>query len=73
MKVTVLKYPKEVDWFEVRRRALVTIGKLPNPDKETGLEWKNKMLRCRHSPIRYLQFSFYLSDIPYWLHSNYYC
>jgi thymidylate synthase ThyX len=46
---------------------LVTIGKLPDPDKETSLEWEKKMLRCRHSPIRYLMFSFYLSDIPYWL------
>lgn len=65
MEVQVLKHPTEEDWVEVKRRALVTIGKQPltSPD----LEWKQKMLNCRHSPIRYLQFSFYITDVPYWL------
>lgn len=70
MNVEIIRSPEERDWFGVRRRALVTVGKLPNPDKETSLEWQKKMLRCRHSPIRYLRFSFYLKDIPYWLHAE---
>ena len=67
MKVETLEFPLEKDWLKVRRRALVTVGKLPDPDKETSFEWQKKMLRCRHSPIRKLTFSFYIKDIPYWL------
>lgn len=65
MKVEVLKNPGNEDWKEVKRRALITIGK--KPVQEPGYEWAVKMLRCRHSPIRYLIFSFLLTDIPYWL------
>lgn len=66
MKVDVLKHPDNSDWIEVKRRALVTIGKSP-VEKSVDSEWQKKMLRCRHSPIRYLMFSFFLTDIPYWL------
>ena len=32
MNVTLLEYPTDKDWMEVKRRALVTIGKkLVNP------------------------------------------
>lgn len=64
VQVNMTKFPSEEDWFEVKRRALVTVGKRPKniPDKE----WKHKILNARHSPIRHLQFSF---DIvcPYWV------
>lgn len=30
------------------------------------------MLRCRHSPIRHLNISFYIKDLPYWV-SNELC
>lgn len=64
MKVELLSYPTEKDWMEVKRRALVTIGKAPvNPPSE---EWKKSILRARHSPIRYLNFSFYI-ECPYWV------
>ncbi len=65
MTVEMLKNPTEEDWKSVKARALVTIGKkaVTKPD----MEWKVKMLKCRHSPIRYLIFSFFLKDIPYWL------
>lgn len=68
MEVEVLEYPTEKDWLNVKRRALITIGKTPIEPPDT--EWKIKMLRCRHSPIRYLRFSFLLKDIPYWLHTE---
>ena len=67
MRVEVLHNPDYREWLGVKRRALVTVGKLPNPDKTISLEWQVKMLRCRHSPIRWLRFSFLLIDIPYWL------
>lgn len=64
MKVEILKYPTSEDWLAVKERALVTIGKkVVNPPTE---EWKKKILKARHSPIRYLQFSFYL-EVPYWV------
>ena len=68
MKVEVLEYPTDVDWLRAKQRALVTIGKkaINPPD----YEWKVKMLRCRHSPIRKLPFAFYISDMPYWLHTE---
>lgn len=68
MKVEVLEHPTEEDWLKAKQRALVTIGL--KTEKIPDVAWRNKILRCRHSPIRKLQFSFYLSDVPYWLHTE---
>lgn len=65
MKVTLLKHPNDKDWHEVKRRALVTVGK--TKFSEPNAMWKHMILKARHSPIRYLQFSFLLEDIPYWV------
>lgn len=65
MEVILLRHPTEEDWMECKRRALVTMGK--NVTTPPTDEWKRKILRARHSPIRYLQFSFYLKDIPSWV------
>lgn len=65
MKVTLTEYPSHNDWIEVKRRALVTVGKdtfLPPTE-----EWKRSILEARHSPIRYLRFSFLLEGIPSWV------
>ncbi len=64
MTCELIGYPSEQDWMEVKRRALVTIGKRPvsAPDSE----WKRRILEARHSPIRYLRFSFYL-ECPSWV------
>ena len=62
MKVTLLEYPSERDWMEVKRRALVTVGK--NPVSPPSDIWKDEILRARHSPIRYLRFSFLLENLP---------
>ena len=65
MKITVLRHPTEEDWIGVKQRALVTIGlNVKNPPTD---EWKKAILKARHSPIRYLQFSFLLEDIPNWV------
>ena len=65
MQVTLFEYPTEKDWIEVKRRALVTVGlKMKTPPDE---DWKKEILEARHSPIRRLQFSFLLEDIPYWV------
>lgn len=65
MKVSILKRPTEEDWLFCKRCALETIGLAPKtPPNE---EWKQKILRARHSPIRELRFAFLLEDIPYWV------
>ena len=62
MQITLLKYPDEKDWMEVKYRALITVGKFPVfPPK---LEWKRSILEARHSPIRYLMYSFLIEGIP---------
>ena len=64
MKVKLIESPMQKDWGEAKRRALVTIGK--EMVKEPDFEWKVKMLKARHSPIRRLFFSFYI-ECPYWV------
>ena len=65
MKVTCIEYPTEQDWIACKERALVTVGlKAKNPPTE---EWKHDILKARHSPIRWLRFSFFLEDIPSWI------
>lgn len=63
--VELLEYPTEKDWIEVKRRALVTIGKTTVVNPPTD-EWKEKILNACHSPIRYLRFSFYI-ECPSWV------
>lgn len=65
MNIELIKGPSEEDWMEVKRRALVTVGKKPIT-APTG-EWKEKILLARHSPIRHLVYSYYLHDIPSWV------
>ena len=46
MKITMLECPTEKDWMEVKRRALVTVGKTPiNPPDH---RWKEKILIAVH-------------------------
>lgn len=65
MKVSILKRPTEEDWLFCKRCALKTIGLAPKTPPND--EWKRKILRARHSPIRELPFAFLLEDIPYWV------
>ena len=69
MKVELIRFPNDDDWMECKRRALVTEGL--RPVSPPTFERKHKILRARHSPIRYLMFSFYM-EIPYWT-SVHYC
>lgn len=64
MKIEMIEFPNEQDWLAVKQRALVTIGKkaVNLPD----LDWKKKILKARHSPIRRLHFSFFI-ECPYWV------
>lgn len=64
MKVTMLKHPTDEDWLFCKQCALNTIGK--DSDKVPTEEWKRKILKAEHSPIRTLWFAFNL-EIPYWV------
>lgn len=63
IKIEVLKHPTDEDWMLCKECTLVTVGK----DAKTPptVEWKKKILKARHSPIRTLQFCFRISNIPY--------
>lgn len=65
MKIELIKYPTEADWLLCKQCTLVTVGKeTNNPPTD---KFKKELLRARHSPIRVLQFMFYLKDVPYWV------
>lgn len=65
MTIRLVRHPTDEDWMLVKQCTLVTVGlKSSKPPDE---EWKKKMLRARHSPIRELRFVFLLEDVPYWV------
>lgn len=65
MNIELLKYPDESDWMMCKKCTLVTVGK--NSDIAPKPEWKHKLLKARHSPIRELRFIFRITDLPYWV------
>lgn len=64
MLVEMIESPTEEDWKAVKRRALVTVGKKPLTAPTE--EWKHNILKAHHSPIRRLNFSFYI-ELPSWV------
>lgn len=63
MWVEIVSY--EDRWQEVKNAAMNTIGK---PDgKYPDSNWKWKILRAEHSPIRLLEMTIRLHEIPYWV------
>jgi thymidylate synthase ThyX len=65
MNIEIIKYPTEEDWKLAKSCTLVTVGK--ESTKPPTEKFKRDILRARHSPIRVLQFCFYLTDVPYWV------
>lgn len=68
MIIKLLKYPTDEDWALAKQCALVTIGK--EMKTAPDMEWKHAILRAKHSPIRTLQFAFYLEGVPYWVSTH---
>ena len=64
IKVEMIKHPTDEDWLFCKQCALNTIGK--SSTKLPSSEWKEKILRAEHSPIRTLWFAFKM-EIPYWV------
>ena len=65
MNIVLIEHPDEDAWMSVKVRALVTDGKEAKTPPTS--EWRRRMLEARHSPIRYLRYSFLLHQIPYWV------
>lgn len=65
MDIKLIYHPIDDDWREVKRRALITMyGKGLKYVKIPDSEWRHKILEARHSPIRFLRYSFLFADIP---------
>lgn len=70
MRVEVLRHPSDEDWKLCKICAMTTMLCNRDMDDDTvqvSDEWKRKILRAGHSPIRTLEFCFKLIDIPYWV------
>lgn len=65
IRVELLRHPTEDDWKRCKLLALNTIGKRYAGSEVTD-EWKRRMLRCEHSPIRTLMFTIRM-EVPYWV------
>ena len=59
------RFKHDDNWMDVKLATMNTIG------KDTGIypdsEWKLKLIRAEHSPIRKLKFSWRWVEIPYWV------
>lgn len=67
-KVEIIKRPTEKDWEWAKTCTLNTVGKksLTAPTKE----WKEKLLKAEHSPLRELWFGIRM-EIPYYVSVHY--
>jgi hypothetical protein len=63
MKIIWFKH--EDNWQEVKDATMNTVGK--STGKYPDSEWKLKLIRAEHSPIRKLKFSWRWGDLPYWV------
>ena len=65
MKIEILRHPTEEDWRRCKFLAMTTIGRR-NWSSTVTDEWKRKMLKAEHSPIRTLMFTIRM-EVPYWV------
>ena len=64
MQVKLIK--RAGTWADVYEAALFTVGKT-SLGRTPSDEWKEKMIRAEHSPLRLLWFTFEVKGIPYWV------
>lgn len=67
-QVEILKHPTEDDWMLCKKCTLVTVGK--DSDVPPTDDWKVKMLKANHSPVRTLNFCFRITNVPYWVSTH---
>lgn len=68
MTVKILRYPIEQDWLRCKQLALGTMGK--TSDTPPTDEWRIKILKSEHSPIRTLMFTIEL-ELPYYISTHF--
>ena len=68
ISVSILRYPTDDDWLRCKNLALNTIGK--RDAKSVTSEWKTKILKAEHSPIRTLMFTIQM-DVPYYVSTHF--
>ena len=64
-EIKILKAPTEEDWMLVKKAAFRTMDK--DTDKPPTLEWKKRILKAQHSPIRMLTFLIEFKNLPSWV------
>lgn len=65
VSVEILRHPTDEDWRRCKMLALNTIGRR-YAGSEVTEDWKRKILRSEHSPIRTLMFTIRM-ELPYWV------
>lgn len=67
-KIEILRHPTEEDWQRCKMLAMNTIGR--KWSGEVSDEWKHKILKAEHSPIRTLWFTVRM-EVPYWVSTHF--
>ena len=65
VQVEILRHPTDEDWQRCKLLALSTVKDSPSCGPVSD-DWKRKMLRAGHSPIRTLMFTIRM-QVPYWV------
>lgn len=69
--IDILRHPTQEDWARCKLLALGTVGKDYHGDgSEITDEWKHRMLRAGHSPIRTLPFTIQMI-VPYYVSTHF--
>lgn len=69
IKIEILRTPTKEDWERCKMLALNTAGKNYTGTEVTN-EWKNKILKAKHSPIRTLMFTIKMT-VPYYVSTHF--
>lgn len=56
-------------WERVLNACRMTVNK-KYLEKEPGDDFKKKLIRSEHSPLRMLEFDITIRDVPYWIHAE---
>lgn len=65
MTVELVRYPHSEDLLWMKQCTVGTMEK--ETDTLPSSDFVHRLLRARHSPIRELEFSYVIRDIPYWV------
>ena len=67
-EVELLRHPTDEDWQRCKMLAMNTIGR--KWSGEVSDEWKRRILKAEHSPIRTLWFTVRM-ELPYWVSTHF--